>query len=143
MIVSPHCQIASLEGVINTLRREPAESRGAPALAEIPAAPAAPAGPSGAGCDGDNDDGRSCQETGPRGPGGDLLVAGGRGPQPTPPERPGVANHGAAQCPAPPYSPPRSPWVWTGKGCCQRSLEHRNGCLCRSGHLPEHPFASS
>ena len=33
--------------------------------------------------------------------------------------------------------------MWTGTGSSQRSLEHRGGCLCRVGHLPVHPFASS
>ena len=30
-----------------------------------------------------------------------------------------------------------------GTGTGHRSLEHRERCLCRSGHLPPHPFASS
>ena len=33
--------------------------------------------------------------------------------------------------------------MWTGTGTGYRTLEHRNGCLCRSGHMPAHPFASS
>ena len=42
-----------------------------------------------------------------------------------------------------PPPPPQSPCVWTGTGSGYRSLEHRDGCLCRLGHPPAHPFASS
>ena len=48
----------------------------------------------------------------------------------------------APQSPPPPRTP-ESPCVWTRTGSGQRSLEHRNGSLSRSGHLPVHPFASS
>ena len=43
---------------------------------------------------------------------------------------------------APPPTLPQYPCVWTGTVSGQRSLEHPNGCLCRSGHVPVHPFAS-
>ena len=33
--------------------------------------------------------------------------------------------------------------MWTGTGTGHRRLEHQDGCLCRSSHLPVHPFASS
>ena len=36
-----------------------------------------------------------------------------------------------------------TPCVWTGTGIGLRSLEHRNGCVCRSGYPFVHPFASS
>ena len=53
-------------------------------------------------------------------------------------------SKGAHEAPgATPPSSPQSPCVWTGTGSGYRSLEHRDGCLCRSGHLPAHPFASS
>ena len=68
-------------------------------------------------------------------------VGGGGGGQPAPPERPGATTCGFT--PASPPSPTRSPCVWTGKGSGRRTLEHRDGCICRSVHLPAHPFALS
>ena len=43
--------------------------------------------------------------------------------------------------PPPPLAPPPYPSMWNGTGSGQRSPEHRNGCLCRSGHLPVNPLA--
>ena len=61
-----------------------------------------------------------------------YLAAGGTGPQTASHERPGAAS---CSCTPEFPAPHQSPCVWTGTGTGQRSLEHRNGCLCRLGHL--------
>ena len=144
MIASLQRQIASLEGVINTLRRELAESRGEPAPTRPRAAASAPAALTTASA-------KSRAATTTATAAADKAAAStsraantwqlagqshSRHPK----------NAQAKQVAAAPRGSPAAPQslcVWTGTGSGQRSLEHRDGCLCRSGHLPVHPFASS
>ena len=65
------------------------------------------------------------------------MAALGLQPQPALQGRPGGTRGGA------PIPPPQSPCVWRGTSSGYRSLEQRDGCLCRSGYLPAHAFISS
>ena len=144
MIASLQRQIASLEGVINTPRRELAESRGEPAPTRPMTAAAAPAASATAAA-------KAKAATTTTTAAADKVAAST--------SRAAIArqlagqNHSrrsknaqAKQAAAAPrgFPPaPQPPCVWTCTGSGQRSLEHGDGCLCRSGHLPVHPFASS
>ena len=147
MIASLQRQIASLEGVINTLRRELAESQGEPAPTRPRVAAAAPAASTTAAAKA-----KAAMTT--------VSAAADKAAAPTSRAattwRLAGQNHTrhsknarAKQAAAAPRgSPPRTPvpvrvCVWTGIGSGQRNLEHRDGCLYQSGHLPVHPFASS
>ena len=139
MIALLRCQIAFLEGVINTLRREQAESRSEPAPTRLKAATAAPAASTTAAA-------KAKAATAPA----DKTVAytsraattwqlAGQNHS----RRCKGAQAKRAAAPIRDSSPtPRSPCVWTGTGSGHRSLEQRNGYLCQSGHLPVHPFDS-
>ena len=144
MIASLQRQIAFLEGVINTLRRELAQSRGEPApasSARTGAATAAQAAPAATttkrkaasttpvrGITERQHGNRNAQDV-------RRLAARGLQPQPALQGRPG-GTMGSTSNP-----PLHSPCVRTGTGSGYRSPEHRDGRLCRSGHLPVHPFA--
>ena len=146
MIASLQRQIASLEGVINTLRRELGESRGEPApasSARTDAAAAAQAAPAAT-----TTTKRKAASTTPHAAATNGTTAA------TPPKTStswqlagsshSRRSRGAQEAPgAAPPTPPKCPCVCTGTGSGYRSLEHRDGCLCRSGHLPAHPYASS
>ena len=145
MVASLQCQIVSLQGVINTLRRELAESRGEPAPARSLATAAALAATTTKTTTTETSKwtktATANKAAAPTSRAAPTWQLPGRDPN----RRPRVAQ-GQQATAAPqssPSAPPQSPCVWTGTSTGQRSLEHRNGCLCRSGHLPVHPFASS
>ena len=133
MIALLQRQIVSLEGVINTLRRVLAKSRGEPAPARIGAATAAQAAPMPTAAK------RKATSTTP------ATAANGKAPAAMskaatafqlagPSHRRRLKGAQAPQWGSPPPPPPhpRSPCVWTGTGSGYRSLEHRDRCLCRS-----------
>ena len=134
MIASLQRQIVSLEGVMNTLCRELAESRGEPAPAWSLATAAAPAVTTTTTTSKTVTANKKAAPTSGPAPVWQLVgMDSNRRQEPL-----GATSCGRALAPHPPPTPPRPPACGP-----QTAAEHHNGCICRSGHLPVHPFVSS
>ena len=130
---------------MNIFRRKPAESRGAPA----PMARGSRSGPGGV----DNPGGKLHGSEDPYArcsngrQGGSLHIQGGHtwrlAGQSHNRRSKNAQTKQMATAPRNILPAHRSPCLWTGIRAGQRSLEHSNLCLCRSGHWCVYPFAYS
>ena len=118
MIASLQRQIASLQGVIDTLCRELAESRGEPSVAQTLAAAAVPAA--------------STKRT---------AAAATKRAAPATRAAPGWQLAGGGPSVPPPLPP--GPRAYGREGQRSAELGAPKGCICRSWHLPDHPFVFS